>query len=301
MSKNKLANMQRTKIFSGEASAQHPLKTITGHQNNQAIELPVDNILPDSNQPRKTFSNESIEHLSASIKEKGLLQPISVRPNPGQDGKFILVMGERRWRAHKHAQIAAIRAFVIPVTDPNEAYELALIENVQREDLNPLEEAEGVAEIIKRKGYNQRAAGKIIGRSETQVSQLLKLNEIPDPVKEKLSTSKVSRDQLFQIAAQSSPEIMLKLHDKIVKLGLNVRETREAAKELVKEKGEEITKKHPLISKLQGFEKTIIKARMDEIDFLKSEDRTTISELLEAIRGEVEKTQQRLWNPDKDA
>jgi len=133
---------------------------------------------------------EGIASLAGSIVEKGLFQPIAVRPDPEREGGFILVMGERRWRAHQHVGIPSIRAFIIPVTDPDEAYELALIENIQREDLNPLEEAEGICQLMQRRGYNQREVAKTIGKSESQVSRLRKLTTLPDRSKKNLCAHK---------------------------------------------------------------------------------------------------------------
>lgn len=265
--------------------------SVTGSSDNQAVELSVDDITADPKQPRQQFSEESIVSLADSIEEKGLLQPISVRPNPDQDDKFILVMGERRWRAHRHAKIPTVRAFVILVDDPKEAYELALVENVQRENLNPLEEAEGIANLMRQNNYSQQEAGRKVGRSKSQVSRLLKLNDFPSEVREKVVTSQLSQDHLFRIAEQETPEAMLALHDKILKMGLNVREARQAAK------GDKVTKRHPLINKLKGFEKTIIKARQDnEVNLLGDEDRKAVTELLDRISQEVADTVKHMYD-----
>ena len=197
------------------------------------------------------------------------------------------MIGERRWRTHKHAGLPTVRAFIIPVNDPNEAFEMALIENVQREDLDPLEEAVGIAELMKRKKYKQREAAKIVGRSESQVSRLLKLNTLPEGVREKLVTSQVSQDQLFRIAEQETPEAMLKLHDRIVKMGLNVHQTRQAAK------GQE-TDQHPIIAKVGRFERFLTKIDVSEVDQLRKEDRQELSAHLEALTQRATEIQKRL-------
>lgn len=274
------------------AEASHPVERFIGPveketdaDQGRAYLLPVDRIQPDPNQPRKTFSEESIASLAASIQEKGLLQPIAVRRV--EDG-FILVAGERRWRAHQKAEIPKIWAVIVNIDDPNEAFEISLVENLQREDLNPFEEAAGIAELMKRQGYKQRRAGKIVGKSESQVSKLLKLNKLPQEVKEKLATSQVSRDQLFQIAAQETPEAMLKLHDRIVKMGLNVRETRQAAK------GQKIDQEHPLVAKVERFERFLTGIDMSEVDQLEKEEKQALSAHLEALTEKAEEIQKRL-------
>lgn len=286
---SKRASIEEMRVFDPKRGKRpHPLATIAKEQEGQTVALPIDAIRPDPNQARKTFSEESIASLAASIKEKGLFQPVSVRPDPDNEDRYILVMGERRWRAHKHAGLPTIRAFVIAVDDPNEAFELALIENVQREDLDPLEEAAGIAELMKRKKYRQRDAAKIVGRSESQVSRLLKLNTLPEDVREKLVTSQVSQDQLFRIAEQETPEAMRKLHDKIVKMGLNVRETRKAAK------GQETDQKHPLIAKIGRFERFLTKVDVSEVDQLEKEEKQALSAHLEALTERAAELQKRL-------
>lgn len=230
MSKSRRASLldqKETYFKEPAAEASHPVERLVGPVQGQSVLLPAERIKPDPNQPRKTFSEESIKSLADSIQAKGLLQPIAVRK--AEDG-FILVAGERRWRAHQQAEISRILAFIVNVDDPSEAFEISLIENLQREDLTPLEEAAGIAELMKQRGYKQNQAAAIVGRSKTQVSKILKLNTLPGEVKEKVATSQLSRDHLFQISEQETPEAMLKLHDKIVKMGLNVRQTRQAAK-----------------------------------------------------------------------
>ena len=278
---------QKETLFTERAEeTSHPVEGFVGLAPGQAVLLPVDRIQPDPNQPRKIFSDESIGNLAVSIQEKGLIQPVSVRK---ADDGFILVAGERRWRAHQKAGLPKIRAFIVNIDDPNEAFEISLVENIQREDLEPLEEAAGIAELIKRKGYKQNEAGKVIGRSKPQVSQLLKLNKLPPEVKEKVSTSKLSRDQLFQIAGQKSPEAMLKLHDRIVRMGLNVRQTRTAAK------GEDAPKQHPLVGRLSQLEKVLARVHQDgALAQLKARDKKAAGELLESLSSLIGELRQRL-------
>jgi ParB family chromosome partitioning protein len=293
MSKAKRASLSSVGLFKKTAAQEeHPLKTITSQQQNQAVELPIDDIRPDPNQPRKTFDVEGIASLAGSIVEKGLFQPIAVRPDPEREGSFILVMGERRWRAHQHVGIPSIRAFIIPVTDPDEAYELALIENIQREDLNPLEEAEGICQLMQRRGYNQREVAKTIGKSESQVSRLRKLTTLPDPIKEKLVRAQVSisQEHLFRIVEQKTPDDQLKLFNQITQLGLSRDQAREAAKGKTIER-----KEHPLIGKLKRIEKAITHARQNkEFASLEDQDRKTAAALLDAISTQISETIQEI-------
>jgi len=286
---SKRASLEDVRVFDPKRDKRlHPIAAIAKDQEGQTVALSVDAIRPDPNQARKVFSEESIASLAVSIKEKGLFQPVSVRPDPDNEDRYILVMGERRWRAHKHAGLATIRAFVIPVDDPNEAFELALIENVQREDLNPLEEAAGIAELMKRKKYRQREAAKVVGRSESQVSRLLKLNTLPEEIREKLVTSQLSQDQLFRVAEQETPEAMLKLHDRIVKLGLSVRETRQVAK------GQKTDQEHPLVAKVGRFERFLTRTDVSEVDQLEKEEKQALSAHLEALTERAAEIQKRL-------
>lgn len=290
MSKRASILAQKHEFFKeSDPDAAHPVDTIAGQAEDRAVWLPVDRIQPDPDQPRKTFSEEAIDSLATSIKEKGLLQPISVRKSA--EG-FILIAGERRWRAHQKAGKAKIRAFITNIADPNEAFEISLIENLQREDLTPFEEAAGIAELMKRKHYKQTQVVGIVGRSKTQVSKLLKLNDLPPAIRGKVATSQLSRDQLFQIAGQETPEAMLKLYDRIVRLGLNVQETRQAAKE------EEATpQQHPLISQLRRFERTLSKAHLDgELASLEGEEKQALSATLDSLSGLISKLQQQLWD-----
>jgi ParB family chromosome partitioning protein len=270
----------------------HPVERFSGLVQGQAVLLPVDRITSDPHQPRKTFPEESIKSLADSIREKGLLQPISVRKT---DDGFIIVTGERRWRAHVHAGLSRIPAFIMNVEDPNEAFEISLVENLQREDLHPLEEAAGIVQLMERRGYKQKEVAQIVGRSEPQVSQLLKLNTLPEEVKEKVSTSKLSRDQLFQLAAQETTEAMLKLYDKIVIMGLNVRETRQVVK------GQEATKKHPLIAKVNRFERFLMQIDRVALDQLGDEEQQELSSRLEAVSEKVAEIQHLLWSENSQA
>lgn len=140
-------------------------------------ELPVDLIAPNRRQPRRRFEDEALQALAGSLRERGVLQPVLVRPVPG--GRYELVAGERRWRAAQIAQLETIPALVRPREDA-QALEIALIENMAREDLNPIEEAHACAALVEELGLTREEVGRRVGRSRVAVSNLLRLLDLPD-------------------------------------------------------------------------------------------------------------------------
>lgn len=152
-------------------------------------ELPVELIEPNPEQPRKRFDEDALQALAGSLGELGVLQPVLVRPRPG--GTFELVAGERRWRAARIAGLKEIPAIVRPRTDAA-ALELALIENMAREDLNPIEEARACAALVEELGLTREAVGLRVGRSRVAVSNLIRLLDLPDEVIELLALGTLS-------------------------------------------------------------------------------------------------------------
>lgn len=161
------------------------------------VELPLSAIHPNPDQPRKTFDETKLRELTASIERQGLLQPILVQKRTGEDG-YLLVAGERRFRAHQRLGKATIPALVTV----GNVDEIALIENLQREDLNPLEEAEALQRMIDRYDYTQEALGQIIGKAQNTVSEVLRLNSLPPAIKTEYRTSDtvpVSKSALIEL------------------------------------------------------------------------------------------------------
>jgi len=177
--------------------------------------VPVDEIQPNPDQPRKHFDEEKLAELAASLKQHGLLQPIVVRR---VEGRFELVAGERRLRAAQLADIDRLPALVREMEDP---LEIALIENLQREDLSPLEEAEALAQLIERHGYSHREVADILGKSRPYVSNTLALTRLPVSVKNDTHQegSEVSRELLMAVARQEDPETSMILWRRL-QLGL---------------------------------------------------------------------------------
>jgi ParB family transcriptional regulator, chromosome partitioning protein len=188
-------------------------------------EIEIARIRPNPNQPRIQFSDQSIDELADSIAERGVLQPILLRPHGDGEG-FEIIAGERRWRAAQRARLHTIPAIVREIDEATTA-ELALIENIQREDLNAIEEAEGYKQLIDRHGHTQENVGKIVHKSRSHVANLLRLLDLPDFVRQSLLKGDISMGHARAVATAPDPELLTK---EIVKKGLSVRQAEERAR-----------------------------------------------------------------------
>jgi ParB family chromosome partitioning protein len=186
-------------------------------------EVEVARIRPNPNQPRVRFSEESIAELAESIAERGVLQPILLRPDG--DG-YQIVAGERRWRAAQQARLHSIPAIIREIDEATTA-ELALIENIQREDLNAIEEAEGYRQLISRHGHTQDEVGKLVHTSRSHVAILLRLLDLPEGVKQSLLQGDISMGHARAVAGAPDPE---ELTREIIAKGLSVRQAESRAK-----------------------------------------------------------------------
>ncbi|HKH27631.1 MAG TPA: ParB/RepB/Spo0J family partition protein [Sphingomicrobium sp.] len=186
-------------------------------------EIEIGRIRPNPDQPRIQFKEETIDELADSIAERGILQPILLRPHG--DG-FEIVAGERRWRAAQRARLHTIPAIVREIDDSTTA-EIALIENVQREDLNAIEEAEGYRQLIERHGHTQDNIAKLVHKSRSHVANLLRLLDLPEFVRQSLLRGDISMGHARAVATAPDPEALTK--DVIAK-GLSVRQTEERAR-----------------------------------------------------------------------
>jgi len=189
-------------------------------------EVPIELLRRNPEQPRRQFGEEEIEELSASIREKGVLQPILVRPAPGADGEWQIVAGERRWRAAQRAGLKAVPVLIRELDDL-EVLEVAIVENVQRADLNAIEEAQGYKVLIERFGRTQEAVAKTVGKSRVHVTNTLRLLQLPDEVQQHLSSGRLSAGHARAIAATPDPASLAR---RIVEDGLNVRQAEALAK-----------------------------------------------------------------------
>ena len=181
-------------------------------------QLPIELIKANPNNPRKHFSEEELEDLAKSIREKGLLQPIMVRPLPS--GEHEIVAGERRWRAAQRAGVHEVPVIIKELSD-SEALEIALIENIQRSDLNPLEEARAYSQLLDRFSYTQQQLADAIGKSRSHVANTLRLLNLPDAVRQQIEDGKLSAGHARTLVGIEAPG---EVAEQIIKLGLSVRE-----------------------------------------------------------------------------
>ncbi|MEO7365224.1 MAG: ParB/RepB/Spo0J family partition protein [Sphingomicrobium sp.] len=186
-------------------------------------EVEIARIRPNPNQPRLMFAEEAISELADSIAERGVLQPILLRPHG--DG-YEIIAGERRWRAAQRARLHSIPAIVRDVDDAGTA-EIALIENVQREDLNAIEEADGYRQLIDQHGHSQDDVGRLVHKSRSHVANLLRLLDLPPFVRESLARGEISMGHARAVATSPDPEALAK---EIIAKGLSVRQAEARAR-----------------------------------------------------------------------
>ena len=182
--------------------------------------LPIDRIRPNPDQPRRRFDDAEIEGLAGSIRERGIIQPLIVRTDPSGDG-WQIVAGERRWRAAQRAQLHEVPVVVRELDDVT-VLEIAIVENVQRADLTPVEEARGYARLIEEFGHTQDRLGEIVGKSRSHIANTLRLLALPDGVLAFLADGRLSAGHARALIGLADAE---KLAAQIVAKGLSVRET----------------------------------------------------------------------------
>jgi ParB family chromosome partitioning protein len=188
--------------------------------------VPIEQVRPNPNQPRRSFDEERLSDLAASIAARGILQPLIVRPAPSGDGGYEIVAGERRWRAAQRSGLHEIPVIVREFDDV-EVLEVAIIENVQRDDLNAIEEAQGLQQLIERFGHTQEHISTQLGKSRSHVANLLRLLKLPEPVQEMLRDRRLSAGHARALIGAGDP---LALARRVVERGLSVRETERLAK-----------------------------------------------------------------------
>ena len=184
-------------------------------------ELAVDLLEPNPFQPRTTMDPGALDELAQSIRVQGVLQPLLVRPHPATAGRFQIVAGERRWRAAGAAGLHEVPVLVRDMAD-TEAAAVALVENLQRQDLNPIDEAEGYDRLITQFGLTQEALGQAVGKSRAHVSNMLRLLNLPPKVKEAARKGEITAGHARALLAHSEPEVALR---EVIARGLSVRQT----------------------------------------------------------------------------
>ena len=187
---------------------------------------PIESLKPNPDQPRKIFDREDLEELAASIRDKGVLQPILVRTHPKEDGVWQIIAGERRWRAAQMARLTEA-PIIVKEMDDVAVFEVAIIENVQRADLNPLEEADAYRMLMERFGRTQDAVAGVVGKSRSHVANTLRLLQLPEEVLQHVRTGKLSAGHARALITAPDPAA---LADQIVAEGLNVRQAEALAR-----------------------------------------------------------------------
>ena len=195
--------------------------------------VPIEFLKPNPRNPRRNFLDAELDELAASIRERGIVQPIVVRPARGSADRFEIIAGERRWRAAQRAGLHQVPIVALEASD-SEALELAIIENVQRADLNPLEEAAGYQALANEYHHSQEDIAKIVGKSRSHVANTLRLLKLPETVKAYINAGKITAGAARMLIGQTDPEQMAR---EIVDRGLNVRQVEALAKERTKGSG----------------------------------------------------------------
>jgi len=188
--------------------------------------VPVEFVHPGRFQPRRRFDEESLNGLVESVREKGVLQPLLVRRDPDQENVYEIIAGERRWRAAQLAGLHDVPVLVRELSD-SDALEVALIENIQRQDLTALEEAEGYRRLMDEFAHTQEDLGKVVGKSRSHVANMLRLLALPEKLKEMVQDGRLTAGHARALLTADDP---LELAERVVALGLNVRQTEELAR-----------------------------------------------------------------------
>lgn len=273
---------------------------LAGDKANAATTLRIADIEPRSDQPRKTFTHESLEQLADSIGQFGVLQPIIVRESQLLQGTYEIIAGERRWRASKMAGLSEIPAVILE-GDDLKAAQVAVIENVQREDLNPVEEAMAYDVLIERYGLTQDQVAKQVGKSRSAVTNMLRLLDLPEDVLELLKNGDLSAGHARALLGLKNEEQMASLAQKIIEKGLSVRDVERTIRLLnyepeVAEEEEEpsLTQRKAYMHDLEhravgilGRKVRILKTAKKKVVELAYDDDDDLEALLKAICGET--------------
>jgi ParB family chromosome partitioning protein len=198
--------------------------------NEELVEIDLDLVEPNSLQPRTNFDEERLEELAQSIRSNGIIQPLLVRR--GENGKYQLIAGERRWRAAQRAGLLKVPCVVREIPD-DKILELALIENIQRQELNAIEEAHAYKRLIETLGLTQEVVAQRVGRDRTFITNYLRLLRLPEDIQLLVETEKISTGHARALLGVDDPIIQRKLSNKIIEQGLSVRETERAVKKII--------------------------------------------------------------------
>ncbi|MBQ9784406.1 MAG: ParB/RepB/Spo0J family partition protein [Clostridia bacterium] len=271
---------------------------LAGDKTTAATNLRISDVEPRSDQPRKTFAHEPLEQLADSIAQFGVLQPIIVRENALLAGTYEIIAGERRWRAAKMAGLSEIPAVILE-GDDLKAAQVAVIENVQREDLNPVEEALAYDALIERFGLTQDQVAKQVGKSRSAITNNLRLLDLPEEVLELLRAGDLSAGHARALLGLKNEEQMAPLAQKIIEKGLSVRDVERTVRlmnyepdEIDEEEQSELSQRKVYMRDLEhravrilGRRVKILKTNKKKVVELAYSDDDDLAELLKAICG----------------
>ena len=260
-------------------------------EENQIHYIHIHEIMPNVNQPRKVFAEEKIEELADSIREHGIIQPLILRK---RKNGYEIVAGERRWRAAMRAGLSEVPCLIRELTDEQNML-IAIIENMQREDLNPIEEAEGLYQMISTFGLTQEQVSKSVGKSRPYIANALRLLKLPEEIREKLAEGLISGGHARALLSVKEDEVKREICDRIIKENLSVRETEKLAASFGKEKQKKAAKKikNPNLLRVEAELKDILGTKVNitqngkkgkiEIQCYSKEDMNRLIDLLKKL------------------
>ena len=289
--KNNVLGRGISALISEAAPIKEPEDTAAESSENTVQYIDINDIRPNRNQPRKNFDSEGIRELAASIQEHGIIQPLIVRKN---DSGYELVAGERRWRAAREAAFDKVPCIVRDFTDEENAL-IAIIENMQREDLDPIEEAEGLDTMMKEYGLTQEEVSRSVGKSRPYITNSLRLLKLPQDIREKISEGDLSAGHARALLSVKNVSLQEQLCQKIIREGLSVRETEKLVKDSGKTRKKPAkSRKDPDIVTVEDKLKEIYGTRVAittngrkgavEISYYGRDDLNRIIELLESVK-----------------
>ena len=235
-------------------------------------EIPLEQIEPNPNQPRREFDEDALQELANSINEIGIIQPITLRQ--AEDNKFQIIAGERRWRASQLAGLQAIPAYIRTIKDES-IMELALVENIQREDLNAIEIALAYEHLLSAEGMTQERVSERVGKSRTAITNYLRLLKLPAQVQMALQKKEIDMGHARALLAIDSPSLQIKLFREIQKHGYSVRKVEELAQKL--KNGEDIQSGKKTIATKAPIPEEVTRIRQRLSDFLDTKVQMTCS------------------------
>ncbi|MCA0305568.1 MAG: ParB/RepB/Spo0J family partition protein, partial [Proteobacteria bacterium] len=221
--------------------------------------VPIEFLRPNPLNPRQSFPEAELEELTASIRERDIIQPIIVRGVPGTADAFEIIAGERRWRAAQRAGLHDVPVVIVEADD-RQALEFAIIENIQRADLNPLDEARGYENLIAQFAYTQGDLAKVMGKSRSHVANTLRLSRLPEPVKDRVASGALSAGHARALLAVADPEMVAR---RVVDQGLTVRDVERIAQR--EADGQDETVRKPKAKPVRDADTAALEKRLSEV------------------------------------